>query len=151
MIFVLLSFSFLHNLSTFSNAFVVSYNFYFPRSPSFFLSFRTHPLIYYNVWESVFVTDFYNFLEKVGTKNVPWHILAPATLLSACDARLATTEVERRPLATSSLYAAVRILPEAFYIIGNAISYYIKKYRSYCFTISNNRKRYFVTLFYKFF
>ena len=58
---------------------------------------------------------------------MPWHILAPAALLSACDARLATTEVERRPLATSSLYAAVRILPEAFYIIGNAISYYIKK------------------------
>ena len=80
-----------------------------------------------------------------------WHILAPAALLSACDARLATTEVERRPLATSSLYATVRILPEAFYIIGNAISYYIKKYRSYCSIISNNQKRYFVTLFYKFF
>ena len=82
---------------------------------------------------------------------MPWHILAPAALLSACDARLATTEVERRPLATSSLYATVRILPEAFYIIGNAISYYIKKYRPHCPTISNNGKRYFVTLFYKFF
>ena len=33
----------------------------------------------------------------------------------------------RRSLATSSLYAAVRILPEAFRIIGNAISYYTKK------------------------
>ena len=33
----------------------------------------------------------------------------------------------RRSLATSSLYAAVRILPEAFCIIGNAISYYTKK------------------------
>ena len=32
----------------------------------------------------------------------------------------------RRSLATSSLYAAVRILPEAFCIIGNAISYYTK-------------------------
>ena len=33
----------------------------------------------------------------------------------------------RWSLATSSLYAAVRILPEAFSIIGNAISYYTKK------------------------
>ena len=36
----------------------------------------------------------------------------------------------RRSLATSSLYAAVRILPEAFCIIGNAISYYTKKDQS---------------------
>ena len=34
---------------------------------------------------------------------------------------------EAQTLATSSLYAAVRILPEAFHIIGNAISYYMKK------------------------
>ena len=33
----------------------------------------------------------------------------------------------RWSLATSSVYAAVRILPEAFCIIGNAISYYTKK------------------------
>ena len=39
---------------------------------------------------------------------------------------LGTFQRLRRSLATSSVYAAVRILPEAFYIIGNAISYYIK-------------------------
>ena len=38
---------------------------------------------------------------------------------------------EAQTLATSSLYAAVRILPEAFCIIGNAISYYTKKHCKY--------------------
>ena len=42
---------------------------------------------------------------------------------------LGTFQRLRRSLAISSVYAAVRILPEAFYIIGNAISYYIKKHR----------------------
>ena len=46
------------------------------------------------------------------TKNVPWHILAP------CGGRL------RHLQYTPQL----RILPEAFCIIGNAISYYTKKY-----------------------
>ena len=39
-----------------------------------------------------------NQVQNAGTKNVPWHILAPAALLSANGTRLATTVMKRRRL-----------------------------------------------------
>ena len=40
-----------------------------------------------------------------------WHIPTPSALLSACDARLATTGVKRRQFTTIYLFVRVRIPP----------------------------------------
>ena len=65
-------------------------------------------------------------LSYKGTKNVPWHILAPSALLSACGTRLATTEAARRRLRHISFRASA-ILAERLSSYRNEVSYMIIK------------------------